>query len=182
MPPDSYLSMRASCDRCRFHKLKCVVNSEGNPGRHECARCIRAKVECVYSQRARAKRQKTVGSGATSQASSKEDSGPSTPSTGPPSAREEDFGDVDSSRTSSSEIRAIWSTPDSGLRPDRHAHSLSTFGGLLIVRHSTISIPVQQTYTAVCPSAGLPRSRVGLIDYPPPVHAREMAATGLWEP
>ncbi|KAB8237688.1 Zn(II)2Cys6 transcription factor domain-containing protein [Aspergillus alliaceus] len=130
MPPDSYLSMRASCNRCRFHKLKCVVNSEGNSGRHECARCIRAKVECVYSQRARAKRQKTVGSGATSRASSKEDSGPFTPSTGPPSAREEDFGDVDSSRTSSSEIRAIWSTPDSGPRPDRHAHSLSTFGGL----------------------------------------------------
>ncbi|KAJ6143842.1 hypothetical protein N7471_003295 [Penicillium samsonianum] len=124
MPPYSHLSMRASCDRCRFHKLKCVVNSGESPSRNECARCIRAKVECVYSKRAPAKRQKTVVSEETSQTLSHEDIGPPTPLTDPPSAGEEGFGDVASSRTSPSEIRAMCSTPP---HQERDAHSLSTF-------------------------------------------------------
>ncbi|KAJ5394178.1 uncharacterized protein N7487_011819 [Penicillium crustosum] len=94
MPPSSHLSMRASCDRCRFHKLKCVLSSEESPSRHECARCIRAKVKCVYSPRAPARRRKIVVSEKTSQTFSCEGFGPPTPLTDSPSTGEEDFGDA----------------------------------------------------------------------------------------
>lgn len=59
MPTTSsnFQSMRASCDRCRFHKLKCTVASEDpSTGTRHCERCVRAKVDCVFSRRARAKR------------------------------------------------------------------------------------------------------------------------------
>ncbi|KAL2697912.1 hypothetical protein AAEP93_010622 [Penicillium crustosum] len=124
MPPSSHLSMRASCDRCRFHKLKCVLSSEESPSRHECARCIRAKVKCVYSPRAPARRRKIVVSEKTSQTFSCEGFGPPTPLTDSPSTGEEDFGDAALSRMSPPEIRAMCSIPP---HSDSHAYSLFTF-------------------------------------------------------
>ena len=56
MSASDFQSLRSSCERCRFHKLKCTVLPEtpGEPTR--CARCTRAKVECVFERRARGKR------------------------------------------------------------------------------------------------------------------------------
>ncbi|KAI1126486.1 hypothetical protein F5Y10DRAFT_293725 [Nemania abortiva] len=52
------LSIRASCERCRLHKLKCIAsppNSSASGGR--CQRCIRAATECVFSRRSNSKRE-----------------------------------------------------------------------------------------------------------------------------
>ncbi|VUC37647.1 unnamed protein product [Clonostachys rosea] len=48
-------SIRSSCDRCRFHKLKCNVQAESD-GQVPCERCMRAKVPCVFGRRRRANR------------------------------------------------------------------------------------------------------------------------------
>ncbi|KAK7746563.1 hypothetical protein SLS62_009360 [Diatrype stigma] len=45
-------SIRSSCDRCRFQKLKCTVLIDAE----KCERCARAKVDCVFSRRAKARR------------------------------------------------------------------------------------------------------------------------------
>lgn len=53
-------SIRASCDRCHFQKLKCPSAAPSNgqtsttPG--ACLRCQRAKVPCTYGRRTRRKR------------------------------------------------------------------------------------------------------------------------------
>ncbi|KAF4953289.1 hypothetical protein FSARC_12429 [Fusarium sarcochroum] len=86
----SFLSMRASCDRCRFHKLKCNIKSESSPSSYKCTRCIRAKVECTYSQRARAKRQQTPIHEDAGQAPGRENASPSSPSIGSPIVEEQD--------------------------------------------------------------------------------------------
>ncbi|KAK6599854.1 hypothetical protein H4I95_08729 [Botrytis cinerea] len=62
MPPYNFPSVRASCDRCQIHKLKCIVNAEDKSVQQKCTRCIRPKVECVYSKRARPKRQNNLES------------------------------------------------------------------------------------------------------------------------
>lgn len=46
------LSIRSSCDRCRFQKLKCTVLTDAE----KCERCARAKVDCVFSRRAKTRR------------------------------------------------------------------------------------------------------------------------------
>ncbi|KAI1414157.1 hypothetical protein F5Y13DRAFT_159918 [Hypoxylon sp. FL1857] len=51
---DAFQSIRSSCERCRFQKLKCVPI--GSDGRGSCQRCARAKVECVFGRRRRASR------------------------------------------------------------------------------------------------------------------------------
>ncbi|KAL4971411.1 hypothetical protein BDW66DRAFT_155684 [Aspergillus desertorum] len=54
MPPTpDLLSLRSSCERCRFHKLKCTVP----PNSTRCVRCARAKVDCTFSRRAKGRRQ-----------------------------------------------------------------------------------------------------------------------------
>ena len=45
-------SIRSSCDRCRFQKLRCTVPANAE----KCERCARAKVDCVFSRRARTRR------------------------------------------------------------------------------------------------------------------------------
>ena len=51
-------SIRASCDRCRAKKLGCTiaVAETSQTGVQQCVRCVRAKVDCVFSRRAQAKR------------------------------------------------------------------------------------------------------------------------------
>ncbi len=51
-PKVAQQSIRSSCDRCRFQKLKCTVSSEAE----KCDRCARAKVDCIFGRRARARR------------------------------------------------------------------------------------------------------------------------------
>ncbi|KAJ5718153.1 hypothetical protein N7488_003799 [Penicillium malachiteum] len=53
--PD-FQSRRSSCERCRFHKLRCTVVSDPSNGSPRCVRCTRAKVDCVFGRRARRKR------------------------------------------------------------------------------------------------------------------------------
>src|SRR6478752_7539933 len=120
MPPYNFPSVRASCDRCRFHKLKCIVNAEDKSVQQKCARCIRAKVECVYSQRARPKRQKNLESEGSS---GEGEMGPLTPPTG--SGEEVSFDNFDSSYTGSPDIWAMLNTSDFGVRLDE---STMTFG------------------------------------------------------
>ncbi|RBA21118.1 hypothetical protein FPRO05_07432 [Fusarium proliferatum] len=120
MPPYNFPSVRASCDRCRFHKLKCIVNAEDKTVQQKCARCIRAKVECVYSQRARPKRQKNLESEGSS---GEGEMGPLTPPTG--SGEEASFDNLDSSYTGSPDIWAMLNTSDFGVRLDE---STLTFG------------------------------------------------------
>ncbi|KAL4736087.1 hypothetical protein BDV11DRAFT_207903 [Aspergillus similis] len=51
------LSLRPSCERCRFHKLKCTISSEDSTDDHpRCVRCPRAKVECAFGRRSRGRR------------------------------------------------------------------------------------------------------------------------------
>ncbi|KAI0199933.1 hypothetical protein F4808DRAFT_430860 [Astrocystis sublimbata] len=45
-------SIRSSCDRCRSSKLRCVPSSALDSSK-PCQRCTRAKVTCVFGQRAR---------------------------------------------------------------------------------------------------------------------------------
>ncbi|OIW26261.1 hypothetical protein CONLIGDRAFT_467800 [Coniochaeta ligniaria NRRL 30616] len=46
------LSVRTSCERCRFHKLKCIPQSvDGLGNATPCQRCARAMVDCVFSRR-----------------------------------------------------------------------------------------------------------------------------------
>ncbi|KAE8132032.1 hypothetical protein BDV38DRAFT_262394 [Aspergillus pseudotamarii] len=45
-------SYRTSCDRCRSQKLRCVPSLNG-----DCQRCMRARMPCVFSRRARSGRQ-----------------------------------------------------------------------------------------------------------------------------
>ncbi|OTA57458.1 hypothetical protein K449DRAFT_424837 [Hypoxylon sp. EC38] len=51
---DAFQSIRSSCERCRFQKLKCVPI--GCDSRGSCQRCARARVECVFGRRRRASR------------------------------------------------------------------------------------------------------------------------------
>ncbi|OTA94986.1 hypothetical protein M434DRAFT_394198 [Hypoxylon sp. CO27-5] len=51
---DAFQSIRSSCERCRFQKLKCVPI--GSDSRGSCQRCARAKVECVFGRRRRGSR------------------------------------------------------------------------------------------------------------------------------
>ncbi|KAJ6024395.1 hypothetical protein N7540_005192 [Penicillium herquei] len=53
--PD-FQSRRSSCERCRFHKLRCTVVPDSSDGSPRCVRCMRAKVDCVFGRRARGKR------------------------------------------------------------------------------------------------------------------------------
>ncbi|KAF9773514.1 hypothetical protein IL306_008665 [Fusarium sp. DS 682] len=125
MPPYNFPSVRASCDRCRFHKLKCIVNAEDKSVPQKCARCIRAKVECVYSQRARPKRQKNLESEGSS---GEGEAVPLTPPNGLNNASEEmSFDNFDSSYTGSPDIWAMLNTSDFGVRLDEPA---MTFGNL----------------------------------------------------
>lgn len=60
MPPpagtgNGFQSIRSSCERCRFQKLKCTVPA-GYDDRGPCQRCARARVECVFGRRRRASR------------------------------------------------------------------------------------------------------------------------------
>ncbi|KAK1763075.1 putative transcriptional regulator love [Phialemonium atrogriseum] len=48
-------SIRSSCDRCRFYKLKCTVPAESDAP-VSCERCTRAKVSCIFGRRRRAAR------------------------------------------------------------------------------------------------------------------------------
>ncbi|RYP02275.1 hypothetical protein DL764_005859 [Monosporascus ibericus] len=59
--PDTFLSIRTSCDRCRFQKLKCSIpaSSEAPKGTICCQRCARAMVPCVFSRRNRSRRTTT---------------------------------------------------------------------------------------------------------------------------
>ncbi|RYP13451.1 hypothetical protein DL767_010731 [Monosporascus sp. MG133] len=59
--PDAFLSIRTSCDRCRFQKLKCSIpaSSEAPKGTICCQRCARAMVPCVFSRRSRSRRTTT---------------------------------------------------------------------------------------------------------------------------
>jgi hypothetical protein len=52
---DTLQSVRSSCDRCRFYKLKCTVPTQSE-GPLPCERCSRAKVPCVFGRRRRATR------------------------------------------------------------------------------------------------------------------------------
>ncbi|KAF2175893.1 hypothetical protein K469DRAFT_683363 [Zopfia rhizophila CBS 207.26] len=52
---NEFQSIRSSCERCRFQKLKCTL-PDGSDGRGPCQRCARAKVECVFGRRRRASR------------------------------------------------------------------------------------------------------------------------------
>ncbi|KAJ9150852.1 Fungal zn(2)-Cys(6) binuclear cluster domain-containing protein [Pleurostoma richardsiae] len=52
---DEFLSIRSACDRCRVHKLKCVVPAASD-GRGPCERCTRASLTCVFGRRRRAAR------------------------------------------------------------------------------------------------------------------------------
>lgn len=47
---DDLRSIRSSCDRCRSHKLKCVVLKVPD-GNQCCQRCARAMVPCIFSRR-----------------------------------------------------------------------------------------------------------------------------------
>ena len=50
---DSILSLRSSCNRCRFQKLKCTPAPRRlSIGEDTCQRCFRAKVPCIFSRRA----------------------------------------------------------------------------------------------------------------------------------
>lgn len=50
---DRFQSLRMSCDRCRFQKLKCTLPPTTSPASGSpCQRCVRAKVACVFSRRA----------------------------------------------------------------------------------------------------------------------------------
>ncbi|KAI0115702.1 hypothetical protein GGR51DRAFT_556145 [Nemania sp. FL0031] len=50
-------SIRASCERCRLHKLKCIASSSNSlTNEARCQRCIRAATECVFSRRSSSKR------------------------------------------------------------------------------------------------------------------------------
>ncbi|KAF4335198.1 C6 transcription factor [Fusarium beomiforme] len=125
MPQYSFPSVRASCDRCRFHKLKCIANAEDKSVPQKCARCIRAKVECVYSQRARPKRQKNLESDGSS---GEGDAGPLTPPNGSNNTGEElNFDNFDSSYTGSPDIWAMLNTSDFGMQLEEPA---MTFGNL----------------------------------------------------
>ncbi|KAK3290186.1 uncharacterized protein B0H64DRAFT_453187 [Chaetomium fimeti] len=54
---DTLQSVRSSCDRCRFYKLKCTVPTQPeSEGPLPCERCSRAKVPCVFGRRRRAAR------------------------------------------------------------------------------------------------------------------------------
>ncbi|KAL4880554.1 hypothetical protein BJY04DRAFT_219023 [Aspergillus karnatakaensis] len=53
MPPSvDILSLRSSCERCRFQKLKCTVPLDSS----RCVRCCRAKVDCKFSRRTKGRR------------------------------------------------------------------------------------------------------------------------------
>ncbi|KAJ5611819.1 hypothetical protein N7528_008924 [Penicillium herquei] len=51
-------SLRASCDRCRAKKVCCTLYRPGKSRSdvQKCVRCVRAKVECVFSRRAQTRR------------------------------------------------------------------------------------------------------------------------------
>ncbi|EFR01674.1 hypothetical protein MGYG_04677 [Nannizzia gypsea CBS 118893] len=52
-----FQSLRSSCERCRFQKLKCTpLHKEQANKTPQCERCARAKVECVFSRRAQGRR------------------------------------------------------------------------------------------------------------------------------
>ncbi|RDL30417.1 uncharacterized protein BP5553_10295 [Venustampulla echinocandica] len=54
-------SIRSSCDRCRFHKLRCDRSASDGPVELPCGRCARAKTPCVLGRRRPAnKRQPSV--------------------------------------------------------------------------------------------------------------------------
>ncbi|KAM0317665.1 hypothetical protein ACHAO8_002216 [Botrytis cinerea] len=111
MPPYNFPSVRASCDRCQIHKLKCIVNAEDKSVQQKCTRCIRPKVECVYSKRARPKRQNNLESEGSS---GEGEMGLLTPPNG--SGEEASFDNFDSSYTDRlarylghAEHRGLWS-------------------------------------------------------------------------
>lgn len=54
----SQQSIRASCDRCRAKKLGCTISTAeaSQTGTQQCMRCVRAKVDCVFSRRAPTRR------------------------------------------------------------------------------------------------------------------------------
>ncbi|KAJ5498173.1 hypothetical protein N7453_007224 [Penicillium expansum] len=62
--PEAYLSIRTTCDRCRFHKLKCHPArscfasdiESGGPEFGRCQRCIRAGTPCIFSRRTKSRR------------------------------------------------------------------------------------------------------------------------------
>ncbi|KAI0870015.1 hypothetical protein GGS24DRAFT_505187 [Hypoxylon argillaceum] len=59
-PSTTQLSIRASCERCRLHKLKCIASSPHSlTSEGRCQRCIRAATECVFSRRNNSKRSQT---------------------------------------------------------------------------------------------------------------------------
>ncbi|KAI1826620.1 hypothetical protein F4861DRAFT_536931 [Xylaria intraflava] len=59
--PDNQLSIRASCDRCRVQKLKCIVSPpKSKTSEVRCQRCIRAATECVFSRRSNSKRERVA--------------------------------------------------------------------------------------------------------------------------
>ncbi|RAH73846.1 Zn(II)2Cys6 transcription factor domain-containing protein [Aspergillus aculeatinus CBS 121060] len=59
---DSNPSLRASCERCRAHKLRCVPSIAGDPT-GPCQRCAKAKIprSCTYSRRLKTGRNKLRG-------------------------------------------------------------------------------------------------------------------------
>ncbi|KAF2471753.1 uncharacterized protein BDR25DRAFT_313655 [Lindgomyces ingoldianus] len=58
-PSDIFLSIRTSCDRCRFQKLKCLI-SEDSSNSMCCQRCARAMVPCVFSRRNKSRRKRAA--------------------------------------------------------------------------------------------------------------------------
>ncbi|TGO31483.1 hypothetical protein BHYA_0663g00040 [Botrytis hyacinthi] len=122
MPPYNFPSVRALCDCCRFHKLKCIVNAEDKSVQQNCARCIRAKVECVYSQQARPKRQNNLESEGSS---GKGEMGLLTSPTG--SGEEASFENFGLSYTGSPDIWAMLNTSDFGVRLDESTMAFGNF-------------------------------------------------------
>ncbi|RAL11490.1 Zn(II)2Cys6 transcription factor domain-containing protein [Aspergillus homomorphus CBS 101889] len=51
-------SFRSACDRCRTKKLGCTISAveTSRTGFPQCVRCVRAKLDCVYSRRAQTRR------------------------------------------------------------------------------------------------------------------------------
>ncbi|OJJ42363.1 hypothetical protein ASPZODRAFT_147350 [Penicilliopsis zonata CBS 506.65] len=61
---DTNPSLRASCERCRAHKLRCVPSIAGDPT-SACQRCAKAKLQgsCKYTQRLKTGRTRLPGGG-----------------------------------------------------------------------------------------------------------------------
>ncbi|KAJ5737004.1 uncharacterized protein N7483_002129 [Penicillium malachiteum] len=85
-------SLRASCDRCRAKKVCCTIYRAGKSRSEvqKCVRCVRAKVECVFSRRAQTRKTthaRAVGGGISQrQQSCKSDAGTSTEASLPSSS------------------------------------------------------------------------------------------------